>query len=115
LGGGRMGKLAAGHEIHDLGKADAADQLLDRVAAIADHARLHVDDRCRPPILRRLVGQGPAATHIAPSPASSSISRWANPSSPRSSPVSAPSAGGGEAGSGSPLARREPHRTVWTV
>src|ERR1700756_5619374 len=106
LGGGGTGKLAACHEIDHLGKADAADQLLDRVAAIADHPRLHVDDRSRPPILRgrRVVGRGHvAAAHMARSRASSSISRLENPSSVRRSPVSAPSAGGGDAGSGSPL------------
>src|SRR5258707_14285501 len=114
LGGSGMGKLAACYEIDHLGKAEAADQLLDRVAAIPDHPGLHLDDRCRPPILRGVVACWRAAIHVAPSRASSSISRLANPSSPRSSHVSLPRAGGGEAGSGSPLARRKPDRTTRT-
>ena len=52
--------------------------------------------------------------HIAPSRASSSTSRFENPSSARRSSVSAPSTGGGDAGAGSPLASRKPDRTTRT-
>jgi hypothetical protein len=50
-------QLAAQHQPDHRRKADPADEILDRVAAIADHARPHLDDRGRPPILARyLVG-----------------------------------------------------------
>ena len=53
LRGLRMRQLAARHQIDHLGEARAADQVLDGIAAQADHAGLHVDDRGRPPVFRR--------------------------------------------------------------
>src|SRR5262249_60925108 len=92
----------------------AADQLLDRVAVIADHPGLHLDDRGRPPVLGSLRRLARRVAHAAPSRANSSASFPENPSSASNAALSAPSAGGGECGCGSPLARRKPERTTRT-
>jgi hypothetical protein len=48
-------QVAAQHQPDHLGEGDIANQLLDGVAAIADLARLHVDDFGVPPVLRGLL------------------------------------------------------------
>src|SRR5688572_21053769 len=49
-------QLAARHEPDHLGEADAPDELLDGVAAEADHAGAHVDDLRAPPLLHQALG-----------------------------------------------------------
>ena len=56
-------QLAAQHQPDHRREADPADEILDRIAAIADHAGAHLDDRGRPPLLASgLVG---GLAHIA--------------------------------------------------
>jgi len=100
------------------GKADMRPRSGPRsVAAIADHARLHVDDRSRPPILRGswvwVAGMLPAAHYGASRRASLVDPRLEKSSSAGDRPLSARSAGGGDAGldpaaSRKPTARRGP-------
>jgi hypothetical protein len=74
----RLGHLAAQHQPDHVGEAQVADQLLDRVAAHRDLARLDVDDAGRPPVARLLQAlfgaQGRLRLHTMPPLRSAAIS-----------------------------------------
>src|SRR6056297_2139918 len=97
-------RLTRDHQPDHLGKTTIADQLLDRMPAKRNATRLHVDDRCTPPV-------GNIA-HITPSPSSSRSSPRVRPREPNTAALSAPSMGGGSATAGGRPLILNPVRTT---
>ena len=110
----RRRHLAAQHQPDHLREAQLADQLLDRVAAHRDAARLDVDDPRRPPALgfvERLCSGGfPLISH--PPFAGLRSLRRCSRGLPAPPACAAPSCGGGVAASGSPSDILKPARAT---